>query len=71
MDLKTGKTEIGQFLISDKPPQNAGDIQGYKQGITDDARQAIFEWSKSKNKDLPKATNWEMLIWQWLRNEPE
>jgi hypothetical protein len=71
MDLKTGKKEIGQFLISDNAPQKAEDIKDYKQGITDDIRQAVFNWAKARNNDLPKTTNWEMLVWQWLRNEPE
>jgi hypothetical protein len=71
MDLKTGKTEIGQFLISDSPPQNVEDIKDYKQGIADDTRQAILGWARLRNKDFPKATNWDMLVWLWLRNEPE
>jgi hypothetical protein len=71
MDLKTGKTEIGQFLISDNPPQKAEDVKDYKQGITDDIRQAVFGWAERRNKDLLKTTNWEQLVWLWLRNEPE
>jgi hypothetical protein len=69
MDLSTGKKEIGQFLIDNNSPNKPEDIKDYKQGITDEMRQAIFEWSKRRNKDLPKTTNWEMLVWLWLRNE--
>jgi hypothetical protein len=69
MDKNTGKKELGQFLVSDRAPLKFEDIKDYKQGISDDVRQAVFEWAKLRNKDFPKATNWEMLVWQWLRNE--
>jgi hypothetical protein len=71
MDLTNGKKEIGQFLISDNPPQKPEDIKDYKQGVTDDIRRGISDWAKRRNKDFPKGTNWEMLVWQWLRNEPD
>jgi hypothetical protein len=69
MDKATGKKELGQFLIDNHPPKKPEDIKDYKQGITDEMRQAIFNWAKLHNKDFPKATNWEMLVWLWLRNE--
>jgi hypothetical protein len=69
LDLKTGKTELGQFLISDNPPKKPEDIENYKQGVTDEMRQEILVWAKSHDKDFPKATNWEMLVREWLRNE--
>jgi hypothetical protein len=69
MDKATGKKELGQFLIDEKPPEKPEDIKDYKQGITNDMRQEIVAWAKLRNKDLPKVTNWEQLVWQWLRNE--
>jgi hypothetical protein len=69
MDLKTGKTEIGQFLIPKAMPQKAEDIKDYKQGITDEMRNAIFNWLKAPHKDLPKITNWDALLVVWKTNE--
>ncbi|MDR0683218.1 MAG: hypothetical protein LBG15_15460 [Dysgonamonadaceae bacterium] len=69
MDLKTGKTEIGQFLIPKSIPQKAEDIKDYKQGITDEMRNDIFNWSKSPHKALPKITNWDALLVVWKTNE--
>jgi hypothetical protein len=69
MDLKNGKTELGQFLVSNNPPSKPEDIKNYKQGITDDMRQAIFTWSKYPHKVLRKYTNWEALYSQWTVND--
>lgn len=69
MDLKTGKTEIGQFLIPKNIPQKAEDIKDYKQGITDEMRNDILNWSKAPHKALPKITNWDALLVVWKTNE--
>jgi hypothetical protein len=69
MDLKSGKTELGQFLVSNSPPIKPEDIKSYKQGITDEMRQVIFDWSKRTHKTLRKYTNWEALYSQWTVNE--
>jgi hypothetical protein len=69
MDLKTGKAELGQFLISRNPPRSVEDIKDYKQGITDEMRKAVFEWSKVPHEDFPKNTNWEVLYIVWKPNE--
>jgi hypothetical protein len=71
MDLATGRKEMGQFLIEEKPPNKPEDIKDYRQGITDGMRQEIVAWAKLRNKDLPKVTNWEQLVWLWLRNESD
>lgn len=71
MDKATGKKELGQFLIDNHSPKKPEDIKDYKQGVTDDMRQAVFEWAGKRNKDLPKVTNWEQLVWLWLRNESD
>jgi hypothetical protein len=68
MDLKTGKKELGQFLVSNNPPRKIDDIKNYKQGVDDEIRKAIFEWSKSPHKVLRKYTNWEALYLQWTVN---
>jgi hypothetical protein len=68
MDLKTGKTEIGQFLVSSNPPNKLEDVKDYKQGVTDEMRRAIFDWSKRSHKILRKYTNWEALYSQWTVN---
>jgi hypothetical protein len=62
MDLKKEKTEIGQFLIPKAMPRKAEDIKDYKQGITDEMRNEIFNWLKAPHKDLPKITNWDVLL---------
>ena len=69
MDLKTGKTELGQFEISKNPPRIPGDIKDYKQGITNEMRGLILKWANLPNRDLPKNSNWDMLYWLWKRNE--
>ena len=69
MDLKTGKIELGQFLISENPPSKPEDIKNYKQGITDEMRQLISQWARATNVEFPVAKNWEMLWWEWSRNE--
>jgi hypothetical protein len=69
MNLNTGKTEIGQFLIPKTMPQKAEDIKDYKQGITDEMRNDIFNWLKAPHKDLPKITNWDALLVVWKTNE--
>jgi hypothetical protein len=69
MDLKTGKTELGQFLISENLPSKPEDIKNYKQGVTDEMRKLIYQWAGSINVEFPVAKNWEMLWWEWNRNE--
>jgi hypothetical protein len=69
MDLSTGKTEQGQFLVSENPPRSPKDIKDYKQGVTDTMRQTIFDWANRPNRDLPTITNWAVLYWEWCRNE--
>jgi hypothetical protein len=69
MDLKTGKIELGQFLISENPPNKPEDIKNYKQGITEEMRQLISQWAGAINVEFPVAKNWEMLWWEWKRNE--
>jgi hypothetical protein len=69
MDLKTGKTEIGQFLIPQKLPGKAEDINDYKQGITEEMRQAIFRWLKAPHNPAPEITNWRALFIVWKTNE--
>jgi hypothetical protein len=69
MDIKTGKKEIGQFLIPKNMPQKVEDIKDYKQGITDEMRDGIFNWLKSPHKVLPQITNWDALLVVWKTNE--
>jgi hypothetical protein len=69
MDLKTGKKEIGQFLIPKNLPQKAEDIKDYKQGITDEMRNDIFHWLKSPHEAAPEVTNWRALLIVWKTNE--
>jgi hypothetical protein len=73
MDLKTGKTEIGQFLLSESPPRNPEDIKEYKKTITDETRRIIFDWMKRPNMDALKVgarnSNWQALYMEWLKNE--
>jgi hypothetical protein len=69
MDLKTGKTELGQFLITNNLPRKPEDIKNYKQGITDEMRQAIFGWAKAPHRALPQIKNWDALYLEWSRNE--
>jgi hypothetical protein len=69
MDIKTGKKEIGQFLIPKKLPDKVEDIKDYKQGITDEMRKAIFRWLKAPHEALPKITNWDALLVVWKTNE--
>jgi hypothetical protein len=59
---KKGKLEIGQFLVIAGTPRKPSDIKDYKQGITDEIRDAIFAWSSKPCRALPKATNWEQLV---------
>jgi hypothetical protein len=64
VDQKTG-VEIGQFQIS-AHPQNPGDIKGYKQGISDDAKKIIFSWSRLRCKNgSVLMSNWEYLKLWW------
>jgi hypothetical protein len=69
MDLATGKKEQGQFLVSKNPPRSPKDIENYKQGVTDDMRKAIFEWSKLPWKKSPDISNWQALYYSCLNNE--
>jgi hypothetical protein len=69
VDLKTGKTDLGQFLISESIPSSPKDIKDYRQGITDEMRNQIFKWAKSPHRALPKINNWNALYLDWTRNE--
>jgi hypothetical protein len=69
MDRKTGHKEIGQFLIPVSKPGSPADIKDYKQGISDDTRNTLFLWIRSKSKFQPKLTNWEFLCAVWRQNE--
>jgi hypothetical protein len=69
MDLATGKKEIGQFLLSESPPRKANDIKNYKQGISDEMREAIFKWSKFSYKGFSALSNWDALNVFWRPNE--
>jgi hypothetical protein len=68
-DLRTGKTELGQFEISKTAPRKPEDIKDYRQGVTDDMRELIFGWANSPHKVFSKISNWEALYLDWLRNE--
>jgi hypothetical protein len=69
MDSATGKKELGQFLLSSDLPKKPEDIKDYKQGIPDEWRPLILQWAKNRCADFPVAKNWEMLYWEWKRNE--
>jgi hypothetical protein len=69
MDLKTGKVELGQFLISSSLPQKPEDIKDYKQGISDEMRLAIFKWAGAHHEVMKMAKNWEFLWGVWKMNE--
>jgi len=69
MDLKTGKKELGQFLIAKNSPRLPNDIKDYKQGITDDMRALISKWAGQPHRPFPGVTNWEALYLDWTRNE--
>jgi hypothetical protein len=68
-DLKTGKKEMGQFLVTEDPPRKVEDVKDYKQGITDGMRQMIFDWAKAPHRALPQIKNWDALYLEWSRNE--
>jgi hypothetical protein len=68
MDLKTGKIELGQFLLSRSMPRSLKDIKDYKQGLADEMRQKILEWAPLKNKRFNK-NNWDALCSEWMVNE--
>ena len=61
-DLKTGKIDLGSFLISNTPPKTSKDILDSPEhkGITDEMREIIFKWSKLQHWAYP-VTNWEAL----------
>jgi hypothetical protein len=69
MDIATGKKEIGQFLISKAPPRKAEDIKDYKQGISGEMREKIFNWSKFSYSGFPNVSNWDALNIFWRPNE--
>jgi len=69
MDLKTGKKELGQFLLSKSFPRNPADIKDYKQGITNEMRELVFKWANLPFQLLPKNKNWEALCMLWETNE--
>lgn len=65
LDANSGK-EIGQFLIPSKLPKTPEEIKDYKKGISDTARNQIFNWISRPNKRLFKRnSNWEMLVALW------
>jgi hypothetical protein len=66
---ETGRKEIGQFLIPVKQPYKVNDVKDYKQGVTDEMRQAIFEWLRNSYRDDPEITNWRALSIVWKPNE--
>jgi hypothetical protein len=69
MDLKTGKTELGQFEVSENLPRNPEDIKDYKQGITDEMKRLVFQWAHEPHRALPQIKNWDALYLEWSRNE--
>jgi hypothetical protein len=69
MDLKTGKKELGQFLIPKNLPRKTEDVKDYKQGVTDEMRVSIFNWLKSPHEAAPEITNWRSLMVVWKTNE--
>jgi hypothetical protein len=69
MDLKTGKTELGQFEVSENPPRSPKDIRDYGPGITDSARELIFKWAGQPHQALPRIRNWDVLYLEWGMNE--
>ena len=71
VDLKKGVTDLYQFLLTNTPPKTVKDIKDYKGELPDDQKQLICDWACKKSKLMPKFTNWEMLISQWMPNENE
>jgi len=53
--------QLGEFLIPKRPPKYAGDIEGYRDGVTDDQKERLAVWMSQRNKWHPKCTNWELL----------
>ena len=53
--------QLGQFLIPGRPPKFPGDVQDYKEGISDEQRSLLAPWMNQRNKEFPKLTNWELL----------
>jgi hypothetical protein len=70
-DLETGKKELGQFIISKSLPRRPEDIKDYKQGISDEWRQMIFQWAKNRCAKFKAAKNWEVLWFEWEFNEKD
>ena len=68
-DLATGKKDLCQFMNSKDTPRSPGDVKDYKQGISDEWRQIIFDWAKKNSADFPSIKNWEMLNIFWSKNE--
>jgi len=62
-DLKTGKILMGAFLVSKNPPHSPRDIKDWKEGITENMRQLVFDWSKRPNEFIP-ITNWQALVYE-------
>ena len=70
LDLQTGKTIIGEFLISKSLPRSPDDIKDFRKGITDEMRALIFQWARLPNQGfLNKFSNWETLNLLWAKNE--
>jgi hypothetical protein len=69
MDLKPGKLNRGNFSYQKPLPRKPEDIKGYRKGITDEMRRAIFEWTGRPHKVLRKYTNREALYSQWTAND--
>jgi hypothetical protein len=59
--VRDEKRQLGEFLIPDRPPKYAGDIQGYREGVNDDQKERLAVWMPLRNKKHPKLTNWELL----------
>jgi hypothetical protein len=62
LDRRTGKKELGQFLIPTSMPMTPSDIKDYKNGITDEMRNAILLWMGKPCKLLLEVTNWKFLV---------
>jgi len=59
--VRQDNKQLGEFLIPKRPPKYAADIEGYKNGVTDDQKERLAVWMSLRNKRHPKYTNWELL----------
>jgi hypothetical protein len=67
-DRETGKKKLGAFQIPKSMPRRPEDIKDFAEGVSDEWRELIFRWMKSKYKKYPRLTNWEALYLDWLGN---